>query len=131
MNFRRDGFTPPPATFYKYYLTISGPAGVGRAAEVGAVHHLRADRAPEAGAEESRELAAGGVRDRGVGIVTGERVALVTGAARGQGAAIVKRLLEDGFRIAACDLRIDELRSGVAELRSRRAGFYEQGWFPV
>ena len=39
-----------------------------------------------------------------------DRVALVTGAARGQGAAIVKRLHEDGFRVAACDLLIDELR---------------------
>ena len=29
-NFRRDGFTPPPASLYKCYLTISGPAGVGR-----------------------------------------------------------------------------------------------------
>jgi 3alpha(or 20beta)-hydroxysteroid dehydrogenase len=44
-----------------------------------------------------------------------DRVALVTGAARGQGAAITKRLAEDGFRVAACDLRIDELRDGVAE----------------
>jgi NAD(P)-dependent dehydrogenase (short-subunit alcohol dehydrogenase family) len=33
-----------------------------------------------------------------------DRVALVTGAARGQGAAIVQRLLKDGFRVAACDL---------------------------
>ena len=31
------------------------------------------------------------------------QVALVTGAARGQGAAIVARLLADGFRVAACD----------------------------
>jgi NAD(P)-dependent dehydrogenase (short-subunit alcohol dehydrogenase family) len=35
--------------------------------------------------------------------MTGQ-VALVTGAARGQGAAIVKRLHKDGFRVAACDL---------------------------
>ncbi|WP_102143503.1 SDR family NAD(P)-dependent oxidoreductase [Mycobacterium hubeiense] len=33
-----------------------------------------------------------------------ERVALVTGAARGQGAAIVQRLRKDGFRVAACDV---------------------------
>ena len=33
-----------------------------------------------------------------------DRVALITGAARGQGAAIVKRLHKDGFRVAACDL---------------------------
>jgi 3alpha(or 20beta)-hydroxysteroid dehydrogenase len=37
------------------------------------------------------------------------RVALVTGAARGQGAAIVARLRRDGFQIAACDLLTDEL----------------------
>lgn len=41
------------------------------------------------------------------------RVALVTGAARGQGAAIVKRLHADGFRVAACDLLIDELTAGA------------------
>ena len=41
------------------------------------------------------------------------RVALVTGAARGQGAAIVKRLHADGFRVAACDLLIDELRASA------------------
>jgi 3alpha(or 20beta)-hydroxysteroid dehydrogenase len=36
--------------------------------------------------------------------MTADRVALVTGAARGQGAAIVQRLRKDGFRVAACDL---------------------------
>lgn len=44
------------------------------------------------------------------------RVALVTGAARGQGAAIVARLLVDGFKVAACDLAVDELNSTVAAL---------------
>ena len=44
------------------------------------------------------------------------RVALVTGAARGQGAAIAARLHADGFRVAACDVLIDELRAGVADL---------------
>jgi len=39
---------------------------------------------------------------------------LVTGAARGQGAAIVERLLVDGFRVAACDVLIDELNSTAA-----------------
>ncbi|ULE33065.1 SDR family NAD(P)-dependent oxidoreductase [Mycobacterium sp. IDR2000157661] len=48
--------------------------------------------------------------------MTGGRVALVTGAARGQGAAIVRRLHEDGFRVAACDVRMDELQAGVDEL---------------
>ena len=37
------------------------------------------------------------------------RVALVTGAARGQGAAIVARLRADGFKVAACDVAADEL----------------------
>jgi NAD(P)-dependent dehydrogenase (short-subunit alcohol dehydrogenase family) len=37
----------------------------------------------------------------------------VTGAARGQGAAIVKRLHKDGFRVAACDLLVDELAAAV------------------
>jgi NAD(P)-dependent dehydrogenase (short-subunit alcohol dehydrogenase family) len=41
------------------------------------------------------------------------RVALVTGAARGQGAAIVKRLHKDGFRVAACDLLVDDLAATV------------------
>jgi 3alpha(or 20beta)-hydroxysteroid dehydrogenase len=45
-----------------------------------------------------------------------DRVALVTGAARGQGAAITKRLREDGFRIGACDVRMDELRATIADL---------------
>ena len=45
-----------------------------------------------------------------------DRVALVTGAARGQGAAIVKRLHKDGFRVAACDLLADELTATVEEL---------------
>ena len=45
--------------------------------------------------------------------MTGDRVALVTGAARGQGAAIVRRLLDDGFRVGACDVRMDELQAGV------------------
>jgi NAD(P)-dependent dehydrogenase (short-subunit alcohol dehydrogenase family) len=42
-------------------------------------------------------------------VTSGDRVALVTGAARGQGAAIVERLVKDGFRVAACDVLADEL----------------------
>ncbi|WP_006242078.1 SDR family NAD(P)-dependent oxidoreductase [Mycolicibacterium tusciae] len=45
-----------------------------------------------------------------------DRVALVTGAARGQGEAIVKRLHADGFRVAACDLLSDELNVSVDAL---------------
>jgi 3alpha(or 20beta)-hydroxysteroid dehydrogenase len=46
--------------------------------------------------------------------VTADRIALVTGAARGQGAAIMKRLHENGFRVAACDVLAVELRETVA-----------------
>lgn len=42
-----------------------------------------------------------------------DRVALVTGAARGQGAAIVRRLHADGFHVAACDVRVEELTASV------------------
>ncbi len=45
-----------------------------------------------------------------------DRVALVTGAARGQGAAIVKRLHNDGFRVAACDLLVDDLAVTVESI---------------
>ena len=45
-----------------------------------------------------------------------DRVALVTGAARGQGAAIVQRLHKDGFRVAACDLLVDDLVATVDAL---------------
>ncbi|MGW4095534.1 SDR family NAD(P)-dependent oxidoreductase [Mycobacterium sp. NPDC004974] len=44
-----------------------------------------------------------------------DRVALVTGAARGQGAAIVRRLVADGYRVTAADLLIDELAASTAE----------------
>jgi len=50
-----------------------------------------------------------------------DRVALVTGAARGQGAAIVKRLHKDGFRVAACDLLIDELAATVESVSADAA----------
>jgi 3alpha(or 20beta)-hydroxysteroid dehydrogenase len=48
--------------------------------------------------------------------VSSDRIALVTGAARGQGAAIVKRLHQDGFRVAACDLLVDDLNATVEAL---------------
>jgi 3alpha(or 20beta)-hydroxysteroid dehydrogenase len=44
------------------------------------------------------------------------RVALVTGAARGQGAAIVRRLHKDGYRVGACDVRVDELKASIEGL---------------
>jgi len=49
-------------------------------------------------------------------VTSAAQVALVTGAARGQGAAIVKRLSEDGFRVAACDVLLDELEVTVKPL---------------
>jgi 3alpha(or 20beta)-hydroxysteroid dehydrogenase len=49
-------------------------------------------------------------------VTSTERVALVTGAARGQGAAIVQRLHNDGFRVAACDLLVDDLTASVDAL---------------
>ncbi|KWX22090.1 oxidoreductase [Mycolicibacterium wolinskyi] len=43
-----------------------------------------------------------------------DRVALVTGAARGQGAAIVSRLVADGFQVAATDVLVDDLTTATA-----------------
>lgn len=43
------------------------------------------------------------------------RVALVTGAARGQGLAIVKRLRRDGVLVAAGDVLVNELRQAWSE----------------
>lgn len=45
-----------------------------------------------------------------------ERVALVTGAAGGQGWAIAKRLRAEGYSVAACDRRAGDLTALVAEL---------------
>lgn len=45
-----------------------------------------------------------------------ERVALVTGAAGGQGWAIANRLRVSGYSVAACDRRADELTGLVGEL---------------
>ena len=44
------------------------------------------------------------------------RVALVTGAAGGQGWAIAKRLRAAGYSVGACDRRIDEIVAAVDEL---------------
>ena len=46
----------------------------------------------------------------------GRRVALVTGAAGGQGWAIAKRLRAEGYSVAACDRRADELAAAVDDL---------------
>jgi 3alpha(or 20beta)-hydroxysteroid dehydrogenase len=48
--------------------------------------------------------------------MTGRRVALVTGAAGGQGWAIAKKLRAEGYSVAACDRRADELAAAVDEL---------------
>lgn len=45
-----------------------------------------------------------------------QRVALVTGAAGGQGWAIAKRLRAAGYSVAACDRRADEVVAAVGEL---------------
>jgi 3alpha(or 20beta)-hydroxysteroid dehydrogenase len=44
------------------------------------------------------------------------RVALVTGAAGGQGLAIAKRLRAKGYSVAASDMRADDLTAAVTEL---------------
>jgi 3alpha(or 20beta)-hydroxysteroid dehydrogenase len=46
-----------------------------------------------------------------------QRVALVTGAARGQGWAITQRLRADGFFVAACDVNTDAVEAAVDGLR--------------
>jgi 3alpha(or 20beta)-hydroxysteroid dehydrogenase len=45
-----------------------------------------------------------------------QRVALVTGAAGGQGWAIAKKLRAEGYSVAACDRRADEISAAVGEL---------------
>ncbi|MFC9974398.1 3-oxoacyl-ACP reductase FabG [Spirillospora sp. NPDC127200] len=52
--------------------------------------------------------------------VTGQRVAIVTGAARGIGAATAERLAREGFAVALCDL--DEAGCAAAVERIREAG---------
>jgi 3alpha(or 20beta)-hydroxysteroid dehydrogenase len=47
--------------------------------------------------------------------VSDARTALVTGAARGQGLAIVRRLLADGYRVAATDILTAELSAALVD----------------
>lgn len=44
------------------------------------------------------------------------RTAIVTGAARGIGLAVSRRLLHDGWTIAACDMLEEQLQAAAAEL---------------
>lgn len=53
--------------------------------------------------------------------MVGRRVAVVTGAARGQGAAIAARLVADGFCVAACDRLVGEVQATADALDPRRA----------
>ena len=49
-------------------------------------------------------------------MTTQQRVALVTGAARGQGWAITQRLRADGYSVAACDVNAAQLDAAVDDL---------------
>jgi len=50
-----------------------------------------------------------------------DKVAIVTGSARGIGKAIARRLIQDGATIVICDLVMDEVLATAEELRSEGA----------
>jgi 3alpha(or 20beta)-hydroxysteroid dehydrogenase len=52
--------------------------------------------------------------------MSNNRVALVTGAARGQGLAIVSRLLRDGLCVVAGDVLVDQLHTATQDLPADR-----------
>lgn len=48
------------------------------------------------------------------------RIVLVTGAARGQGLAIVRKLIAEGYRVVACDVLAAELEAAMKEFPEDR-----------
>lgn len=54
-----------------------------------------------------------------------KRVAVVTGGSRGIGLAIVKRLLEDGYRVAALDINERAITQARAEIDNRDCLFFQ------
>lgn len=48
--------------------------------------------------------------------MAGDKVALVTGAARGIGLAIAKQFLAEGYKVALLDVREDDLAAAVADI---------------
>lgn len=50
-----------------------------------------------------------------------DKVAIITGAARGIGKAIAKRLIKDGATVVICDIGMDELSATAEEFRSQGA----------
>ena len=51
-----------------------------------------------------------------------QKIALVTGAARGIGAATARRFVAEGARVAVADRRVDEAEALVSELNAARPG---------
>jgi NAD(P)-dependent dehydrogenase (short-subunit alcohol dehydrogenase family) len=51
-----------------------------------------------------------------------ERTAIVTGGARGIGAAVARQLARDGFRVAVADIDLDAARATAAEIGDQAMG---------